>query len=116
MVAPSQMVTNATEFISEYKPSTSPSPSQQAALAVLQKFNNQIALAWLTGLRSLRADEDHWFQPRNLPSEQFDAISVLKDCPDELVLAWLDFARVGGSYLPWYIGVSTPADVVSRSV
>ena len=100
MAAPSQIVTNTVEFAHEYNPSTSPIPIQQAALAVLQEFENHVVLSWLTGLRSFKYDEDHWFQQGNLSSEQFGAISVLKDCPDELVSTWLDTARFRGSYLP----------------
>ena len=101
MGAPSQVVTNTAEVTRECNFSTSPTPIQQAALAVLQEFENHVALAWLSGLRSFNSGEDHWFQPGNLSSEQFGAIFALKDCPDELVSAWLDTARFGGSYLPW---------------
>ena len=99
--APPQVVTNTAEVTRDYNFSTSPTPRQQAALAVLQEFENHVALAWLSGLRSFKSDKDHWFQPGHLSSEQFGAISVLKDCPDELVSAWLDTARFGGAYLPW---------------
>ena len=105
--APSQVVTNTADVTREHNFSTSPTPIQQAALAVLQQFENHVALAWLTGLRSFKSDEDHWLQPGNLSSEQFGAISVLKDCPDELVSAWLDTARFGGSYLPWCVVYSS---------
>ena len=100
VAAPSQVVTNTAGFAREYNFSTSPNPIQQAALAVLQEFENHVVLAWLAGLRSFKSDEDHWFQSGNLSSEQFGAISVLKDCPDELVSTWLDTARFRGSYLP----------------
>lgn len=105
--APSQAATNTAKFTREYNFLTSPTPVQQFALAILQDFENHVVLAWLTGLRSFKSDEDHWFQPGNLSSEQFGAISVLKDCPDELVLTWLDTARFGGSYLLWYIFYSS---------
>ncbi len=95
---PSQVVTNTTGPTHDYNFSTCPSSSQQAALVVLQKFDDQIILAWLTGLRSYRPDETHWFQPGCLSSEQFEAISVLKDCSDGLVSAWLDFTRRVGWY------------------
>ena len=98
--APSQGVTNTAGFTREYNLSTPPIPIQQAALSVLQEFENHVVLAWLTGLRFFNSGEDHWFQPGNLSSEQFGAISVLKDCPDELVSTWLDTARFRGSYLP----------------
>ena len=96
VVARSQPGTNITGFTRDYDFSAYPSRSQQAALAVLKGLNNQVTLAWLTGLRSLRSNDNHWFQPGSLSSEQFDATSVLKDCPDDLVCAWLDFIRAGG--------------------
>ena len=105
--APSQVVTNTADVAREHNFSTSPTPIQQAALAVLQEFENHVALAWLTGLRSFKSDEDHCFQSGHLSSEQFGAISVLKDCPDELVSVWLDTARSGGSYLPWCLVYSS---------
>ena len=110
VVAQSQPGTNVTGFTRDYNFSTYPSLLQQAALTVLKEFNNQVTLAWLTGLRSFRPNENHWFQPGNLSSKQFDATSVLKDCPDDLVCAWLDFIRAGGWYPLWCAVVSTPTD------
>ena len=110
VAAPSPESTNTIGFTHEYNFTTYPSPAQRAAIAVLQEFDNQIALAWLTGLRSFRPDENHWFQPENLSSEQFEAISVLKDCPDDLVSVWLDFTRDVGWYPLWCTIVFTPAD------
>ena len=98
--APSQVVTNTAEFTREYNFSTSPTPIQRAALAVLQELGNHVVLAWLSRIRSFDSDEDHWFRLENLSSEQFGAISALRDCPDELVSAWLDATRFGGLYLP----------------
>lgn len=96
LVDPSQVVTDTTVSTHKFKTSTYPSPAQQAALNVLQEVDNQVVLAWLTGLRSFRPDENHWFQHRSLSSKQVDAISVLKGCPNNLVSAWLDFSRAGG--------------------
>ena len=93
---PSQVVTNTIGSTHEYNYSTYPSLLQQDALAILQHFDNQVVLAWLTGLRSSRASGNHWFQPGSLSSQQLEAISLLKGCPDDLLSAWLDFTRVGG--------------------
>lgn len=95
---PSHFLTTAIRSTQEYSSSVHPSLFQQAALAVLQEFDNQIVLAWLTGLRSFRPNRNHWFQPGSLSSKHSDAIAVLKDCPDTLVCAWLDFTRAGGPY------------------
>ena len=110
VVAQSQPGTNVTGFTRDYNFSTYPSPLQQAALTVLKECNNQVTLAWLTGLRSFRPNDTHWFQPGSLSSEQFAAASVLKDCHNDLVCAWLDFIRAGGWYPLWCAVVSTPTD------
>lgn len=96
-VASSHLVTKPPKLTHEYNLPTSPSRLQQEALAILLGFDNQTVLAWLTGLRSFRPDVNHWFQPGSLSSEQFNAVSVLKDCPEHLVSLWLDSARGGGS-------------------
>lgn len=100
--AQSQGVTNTVEFTRGYNFSTYPSSLQQAALAVLQKNDNQVALAWLAALRLSRHDENYWFHLGTLSSEQLEAIAMLEDCEDDLVSAWLDFTRDGGSY---YCGI-----------
>ena len=95
---PSLIVTTTIRSAQVHNSSVYPSPSQQAALAALREFDNQIVLAWLTGIRSFKSDRNHWFQPESLSSRHFDAISVLKDCPDSLLCAWLDSTRAGGPY------------------
>ena len=109
-VAQSQPATNVTGFTRDHNFSTYPSLLEQAALTVLKECNNQVTLAWLTGLRSFRPNETHWFQPGSLSSEQFAAASVLKDCPNDLVCAWLDFIRADGWYPLRCAVVSTPTD------
>lgn len=110
MVAQSQVVTNTVDFTCEYNFSTYPSPLQRAALAVLQEFDNQATLAWLTALRLSRHDENYWFHLGGLSSEQLEAIAMLEDCQDDLVSAWLDFTRSGGSYPLRYTALSSLAD------
>lgn len=75
-----------------------PSVYQQAALAVLQDYDNATIFAWLTGFRSFRPGGENWFQPRRLSRQVVEAISALKDCADSLVSAWLDAIRCGGNY------------------
>lgn len=110
VVPQSQVVTNTVKFTREYNFSTYPSSLQQAALAVLQEFDNQVTLAWLTALRLSRHDENYWFHLGSLSSEQLEAIAMLEDCQDDLVSAWLDFTRGGGSYLLRYTVLSSLAD------
>ena len=95
---PSQVSTNISVSAHESNFLTYPSPLQQAALAALQKHDNQVILAWLIGFRSFRPGENHWFQPGNLSSQEYEAVSQLKDCPNGLVSAWLDAFRSGGWY------------------
>lgn len=109
-IAQSQVVTKTVEFTREYNFSTYPSSLQQAALAVLQEFDNQVALAWLTALRLSRHDENYGLHLGSLSSEQLEAISILEDCQDDLVSTWLDFTRGGGSYLLRYTTSSSLAD------
>ena len=83
-----------------------PSISQRVALAALQGYDNKIIFAWLAGIRSFRLGGRNWFQPENLSTQQQEAISALKDCPDSLLTAWLEAARYDGQYpfLCWTIG------------
>lgn len=83
-------------IVDEYKPPTYPSLLQQAALTILQEFENEVVLAWLTQLRSVRLSSNHWFQHRSLSSQQVEAIFVLGSCPEGLVSAWLDLTRGDG--------------------
>ena len=106
----SQVATGISTSAHESNFSTYPSLSQQAALAALYKHDNQVTLAWLTGLRSFRAGENHWFQPGSLSSQEYEAVCLLKDCPDSLVSAWLDVTRSGGWYPSCCTVVWIPAD------
>lgn len=108
----SQVETNNIGITQEYNHSIYPSPSQQAALATLQGFDNEVVLTWLTVLRSFRLDGSHWFQPGSLSAQQFGAISVLQGCPDGLVSSWLDLSR-GGKYSLWCVILPNSADQYS---
>ena len=75
-----------------------PSISQRAALTALQGYDNGIIFAWLTGIRSFKLGGQNWFQPESLSTQQQEAISALKACPDSLLTAWLEAARYDGQY------------------
>ena len=98
VVDPSQVATNDTASTQDSFSSTSPSLTQQLALAVLQKYDSRVVLAWLTGFGSFPPDGTLWFQPGSLSAEDLEALSVLKDCPPGLVSSWLAFVRNGGWY------------------
>ena len=72
--------------------STFLSPSQEAAVLDLLGFKDENILAWLTLLRSLQQGYQH------LSSRQINALSLLKDSPDVLVLQWLRTRRYSGRW------------------
>ena len=75
---------------------TFPSPSQEAAVLDLLDFKDDNILAWLTLLRSLEQGYQHLSSSQVLSSRQIDALSLLKDSPDVLVLQWLRTSRYTG--------------------
>ena len=76
--------------------STFPTPLQQEAIGILRDFDDRTIFDWLTLLRSLQPGYQHCTQPGGLPGEQFNAISSFRDCPNRLILAWLNLARCVG--------------------
>ena len=76
--------------------STFPTLHQQEAISILRHFDNRSILDWLTFLRSLQPGYQHCTRPGGLPGEQFNAVSYLRDCPNGLILAWLELARCNG--------------------
>ena len=76
--------------------STFPSPSQEAAVLDLLDFKDENIFAWLTLLRSLQQGYQHLSSSQVLSSRQIDALSLLKDSPDVLVLQWLRISRYTG--------------------
>ena len=78
--------------------STLPSPLQEAAVLVLLDFKDENILAWLTLLRSLQQGYQHLSSSQVLSSRQIDALSLLKDSPDTLVLQWLRTRRCTGRW------------------
>ena len=93
---PSQPVATLQQFAS-----TLTSPQQWKSIRILCEVDNYTVLAWLTGLHSSQPGCPHWFQPRALSSQQFVALSALKQCPNGLVLAWLYCARRIGKSMHW---------------
>ena len=87
-----------TASIDEVGATTSPSPSQEAAVLSLLDFRDENILAWLTLLRSLQQGYQHLSTSRVLSSQQVDALTLLKDSPDALVLQWLRNSRYTGEY------------------
>ena len=81
--------------------STLASPQQWESIRILCEVDNYTVLAWLTGLHSSPPGCPHWFQPRALSSQQFVALSALKQCPNGLILAWLYCARRIGKSMHW---------------
>ncbi|KAM0798465.1 hypothetical protein BDR22DRAFT_891258 [Usnea florida] len=75
-----------------------PSTSQRVALAALQGYDNGTIFAWLTGIRSFKFGGQKWFRLESLSTQQQEAISALKDCPDSLLTAWLEAARYDGNF------------------
>ena len=89
-----------TASIDELGASTFPSPSQEAAALDLLEFEDDNILAWLTLLRSLQQGYQHLSSSQVLSSRQIDALSLLKDSPDVLVLQWLRTRRYTGRWWP----------------
>ena len=87
-----------TASIDELSASTFPSPSQEAAVLNLLDFKDENILAWLTLLRSLQQGYQHLSSSQVLSSGQIDALSLLKDSPDVLVLQWLRTSRYTGGW------------------
>ena len=101
-----------TASIDELGASTFPSPSQEAAVLNLLEFKDENILAWLTLLRSLQQGYQHLSSSRVLSSQQVDALSLLKDYPDVLVLQWLRTSRYTGGW--WLQDYSESKNLHSR--
>ena len=74
-----------------------PSMEQSEAIAILQNIPSHIIFAWLHGFRSVLRGEQ-WIPLKNLASEQYWAVSALRDCSDNLVLTWLSCAQSQSQY------------------
>lgn len=70
---------------------------QQDAASTLRDFNNNDIIAWLKLARSTRHIEPIPEQrpgERHLSPPQILALSILKDCPMDRLLNWLELARL----------------------
>ncbi|KAL2042575.1 hypothetical protein N7G274_004334 [Stereocaulon virgatum] len=87
-----------------------PTPPQQYALKVLERFYPSEVLAWLRILRCLEPGYQHNGVSGELSAPELDAASVLKSCTDDQVLPWLEHANnasvARGSQIP---PTSTPS-------
>ena len=78
-----------------------PSPDKIRAIALLRDFEDEEVVAWLKLLRCLKPDYQHLSPSSNTSGEQLtpnqlNALSALKACPEEVVLAWLRNSRLCG--------------------
>ena len=85
-----------TASMDEAGATTSPSPSQEAAVLSILDYKDENILAWLTLLRSLQQGYQHLSTSQVLSSQQIDALTLLKDSPDALILQWLRNSRYTG--------------------
>lgn len=76
--------------------SRTPSSFHRAALIHLRGTEDGTILAWLSLLRSLEPGYQHVSRPGGLTNQQFDAVFVLLDCPNDLILDWLQEIRCSG--------------------
>lgn len=72
-----------------------PSPSQQAAATILQDFDDAKIFNCLSVLRSLSPNYQQSPHSENLSMQQLTALSTLKDCQNEDVVACLEACRRG---------------------
>lgn len=89
-----------------------PSPSQQAAATILQDFDYAKIFNCLSVLRSLSRNYQEQTHPEGLSIQQITALSTLKDCQNEDVVACLEACRRGKRsklyYLLWW-GLTKPS-------
>ena len=72
-------------------------PSQQSAIETLRDFDDGKILDLLSAIRL--PGQIHYLYPEGLSCEQYDALSLLKFCPDSHILLWLRSSR-GREQLP----------------
>lgn len=90
-----QAITASVDKLDE---STYRSPSQESAIETLQDFEDSIVLELLSAMRL--PNHVHYPYLEGLSSEQSDALSHLKFCPDGLVLLWLRSFRGQNRHYP----------------
>lgn len=75
---------------------TFPTFKQQAAISELQAFDEEHILAWITVVRSIEPGFQHRACHGSLSSQQLEALSILKDCHDSDIIAWLEYHHRAG--------------------
>ena len=71
-----------------------PSSLQIEAIRELQNNEDAIILSWLSLLRALKPGFQHASRSEGFTKQQFDALIMLLDLPNSLVLDWLEKSRV----------------------
>jgi hypothetical protein len=89
MDQPSEETTTLTASMSGPDDSTLPSSALRTVTTVLQDFSDEQVIAWLTLLRSLQPGYQHLASSQALTNHQIEALSLLKDYPDNYVLELL---------------------------
>lgn len=77
-----------------------PTLQQVAAISELQAFEDKKVLAWVTVIRSIEPNFRHREGHESLSSRQLDALSILKDCHDSDIVAWLQYDLLSRQYSP----------------
>ena len=70
-----------------------PSEAQIHALEMLKQEDNQVIFAQIRLLRSIKPGFQYCSSADGPPSSMVDALSTVRDCPEDRLLQWLDLAR-----------------------
>ncbi|KAL2042581.1 hypothetical protein N7G274_004340 [Stereocaulon virgatum] len=89
MDQPLEGTTTLTASMSESDDSTLSLSASRTITTVLQDFSDEQIITWLTLLRSLQPGYQHLASSQALTSHQIEALSSLKDYPDNYVLGLL---------------------------
>lgn len=73
----------------------SPSATQQAAVSILSSLEDVKVKNWLSILQSLQSGYKHHSCPVGLSRKQLAALTTLRTCRLDDVLAWLKNSRTG---------------------
>ncbi len=82
----------AREPVAASTPIQLPKQSQQRALLSLARFDPWKVIAWIDILQSLESGYQHNGGPAPLTPEELSAVSELKGCGEDWLLAWLTVA------------------------
>lgn len=70
-----------------------PTGGQIEALEALKQYDDRIVFAWLAFARSVEPGFKYHSRNGSLSSVQFNAVLIMRDCPDERLSLWLSTAR-----------------------